>query len=323
MEFGQIAGIDKKVSRLVQGTIMLKKKNAEAGCELLDAVFAAGINAFDTAALYGGGDCERVFGQWLESRGHRDQIFIIGKAAHYSEDRNRVTPFDITADLHDSLARQHTDHIDLFFLHRDDLDVGVGPIVDVLNEHKDAGRIGAFGGSNWSVQRIQEANEYADKHGLAPFTATSPHFSLAVQQEPPWPGCVSLTGDDRAADRQWYTANDMPVFAWASLSTGFLTGRLTRQNAEDMRAEIGPDMARSYYHELNFERLDRVHELAQEKGVSVPQLALAWVIQHSPLDVYPLVGNANAGECSANVKALSIELSEAERDWLNLDSDRR
>lgn len=323
MEFGQIAGIDKKVSRLVQGTIMLKKKDVEAGCDLLDAVFAAGINAFDTAALYGGGDCERVFGQWLESRGHRDELFIIGKAAHYNQHRNRVTPFDITADLHDSLARQHTDHIDLFFLHRDDLDVEVGPIVEILNEHKSAGRIGAFGGSNWSVERTQQANEYADQHGLVPFTATSPHFSLAVQEEPPWPGCVSLTGDERASDRQWYADHEMPIFAWASLSTGFLTGRLTRENAEEMRSQIGPDMARSYYHEPNFERLDRVHELAREKNTTVPQLALAWVIQQPALDVYPLVGNANAEECRANVDALSIELSETERGWLNLESDER
>ena len=323
MEFGQIKGIDKKVSRLVQGTIMLKQNDADAGCDLLDAVFEAGINAFDTAALYGGGGCERVFGKWLESRGHRDEVFIIGKAAHHSQDRKRVTPFDITADLHDSLARQHTDHIDLFFLHRDDVEVEVGPIVEIVNEHHSAGRISAFGGSNWSVERTQQANEYADKHGLVPFTATSPHFSLAVQQEPPWPGCVSLTGDDRASDRQWYADHDMPIFAWASLSTGFLTGRVTRENAEEMRPAIGPDMARSYYHEANFVRLDRVHELANEKGTSVPQLALAWVIQHPSLDVYPLVGSANPEECRANLDALSIELTEAERDWLNLEVDER
>ena len=157
MEYSKVEGIDKKVSRLVQGTIMLTEEDPEKGLELLDAVWEAGYNAFDTAALYGGGTCERVFGQWLEARGVRDEAFIIGKSAHHNRDRRRVTPFDIAADLHDTLARQRTDYTDIHLLHRDDPDVEVGPIVDALNEHLDAGRIRAFGGSNWSPQRIQEA----------------------------------------------------------------------------------------------------------------------------------------------------------------------
>ena len=82
--------------------------------------------------------------------GDRDQIVILTKGAHFNQDRNRVTPFDITSDLFDSLVRLRTDSIDLYLLHRDDPTVPVGPIVEVLNEHKEAGRICAIGGSNWT-----------------------------------------------------------------------------------------------------------------------------------------------------------------------------
>ena len=91
----------------------------------------------------------------------------------------------------------------------------------------------------------------------------------------------------------------------------------------DRNAESVQTLMTIVAHLTAAERLDRVHELAREKNTTVPQLALAWVIQQPALDVYPLVGNANAEECRANVDALSIELSEAERGWLNLESDER
>jgi len=136
MEYGTTAWSDAKISRILQGTIMLTERQKEEGFRLLDAVWETGINAFDTAALYGGGTCERVLGQWMEARGNREDCFVIGKSAHHNRDRPRVTPFDITADLHDSLARQRTEYQDLHLLHRDDPTVEVGPLVEILNEHR-------------------------------------------------------------------------------------------------------------------------------------------------------------------------------------------
>src|SRR5690606_27782491 len=127
------------------------------------------------------------------------------------------TPYDITADLFDSLARMQTDYIDIYLLHRDDPDVPVGPIVEILNEHHQAGRIHAFGGSNWSHERIREANEYAAAHGLTPFVASSPNFSLAEQIQEPWAGCLSIGGRKGAAARDWYRQNQIALFTWSSL----------------------------------------------------------------------------------------------------------
>ena len=150
MNYGRVAGVDKPIARVVQGTVMIRSEEEEKSFALLDEVFEQGGTTFDTAHQYGGGDSERTFGRWAKDRGLRDEIVVIGKGAHHNADRKRVTPFDITADLFDSLARFGFDHVDLYLLHRDDPSVPVGPIVEVLNEHFSEGRIKAFGGSNWT-----------------------------------------------------------------------------------------------------------------------------------------------------------------------------
>ncbi|MEE2657142.1 MAG: aldo/keto reductase [Candidatus Latescibacterota bacterium] len=323
MEYGQPAWSTKEISRILQGTIMLTEEDLRGGFDLLDAVWATGMNAFDTAALYGGGTCERVLGQWMEARGVRDRCFIICKSAHHSGDRRRVTPFDITADMHDSLARQRTDYQDLHLLHRDDPDVEVGPIVEILNEHKAAGRIRAFGGSNWTPQRIEKANEYADKHSMDGFVASSPNFSLADEKEAPWEGCLSISGPSREADREWYLKHHMPLFTWSSLARGFFSGYLTRDNAESLREEIDGSSVASYWNEDNWKRLDRVHELSAEKGASVPQIALAWVLRQPGLDVYALVGARTAEEAKNNTAVFNLTLSNEEMAWLDLRANSR
>ena len=142
--------------------------------QVAHAFHAAGGNCLDTAHLYGDGDNERVVGQWTNERGLRDEIVILGKGAHNSQDRKRVTPYDILSDLHDSLARFKVDSIDLYLLHKDDPEKPVGPIVETLHAAKEAGQIDAYGGSNWSAERVQEANRYAAANGLTPFVASSP-----------------------------------------------------------------------------------------------------------------------------------------------------
>ena len=110
MQYGTVSGSAKKISRLVQGCIMLTRSRKEEGFALLDATRQAGITAYDTAHGYGGGEVDRTLGLWMEERGNRDEVVIIGKGAHHNQDRNRVTPYDIAADLADSLARLRSDY---------------------------------------------------------------------------------------------------------------------------------------------------------------------------------------------------------------------
>jgi len=235
MEYGTIEGMNKKISRILQGTMMLREDDLQRSFNLLDGVWALGVNGFDGAYIYGGGQCERVLGQWLDERGLHDEAVILTKGAHHTRNKNKVTPVDITADLTTSLERCRTNFIDIYVLHRDDPNVAVGPIVETLNEHKAAGRIGLFGGSNWTVPRIQEANEYAYKHNMEPFTVSSPNYSLAEQVKEPWRGCISISGPENEADRAWYAEQNTPLFTWSSLAQGFFSGRFTRETYEDYR----------------------------------------------------------------------------------------
>jgi aryl-alcohol dehydrogenase-like predicted oxidoreductase len=315
MQSNLIPPLTQPVARLVQGTTMLPLLS-EAECfELLDAAVAHGYTTFDTAHVHGQGVAERVFGRWLVSRGLREKIVILGKGGHHNADRARVTPYDITADLHDSLVRMQVEQIDLYLLHRDDLRVPVGPLIEVLNEHQRAGKIVGFGASNWSHQRIDEANTYAAERGLQPFMASSPNFSLTEQRELPWPGCVSISGEAGSAARAWYAAASMPLFTWSSLAGGFLSGRYTRANAATLTSDVDLHTLRCYGSNANFDRLERANELAAGKGVTLPQLALAYVLSQ-PLDCYALVGCRSAAEFRENLEASNLRLTTAEQTWL-------
>jgi aryl-alcohol dehydrogenase-like predicted oxidoreductase len=317
MKYGQVPGIDKQISRLVLGTMLVK---SDEDFRLLDDIFALGCTTFDSAHGYGNGASERTLGRWLETRKAREKVVIITKGAHHNLDRKRVTPFDITSDLYDSLARLNTDYIDLYLLHRDDPAVAVGPIVEVLNEHAKAGRIRAFGGSNWSHTRLQEANDYAAAHGLIPFTASSPQYSLAEQIKEPWDNCISISGPSGLPARTWYLETQMPLFSWSSLAGGFLSGRFNRHNLESAVSALDKLCIESYGSENNFERLDRATMLAAEKGLTVPQIALAYVTSQ-PQNLYAIVGPDHSDKFKENLMAYNVALSFEELRWLNLETD--
>ena len=305
----------KEFAKVVLGTMIIGLNNYEESKALLDDAINLGFNSIDTAWGYGDGDSERALGQWMQERGNREQLFIITKGALHNRDRLKVTPHDITSDLMDSLARLKTDYIDVYLLHRDDTNKPVGPIMDVLNEHHKAGRIRSFGGSNWSTTRIAEANAYAKANGLVPMTASSPNFGLCEQVEDPWGlGCLTISGPNEAASRLFYKEQDMPVFAYSSLGRGMLSGRVNRDNYREV---LDNAALKAYAHEVNFQRLDRARSLAKEKGVTVPQIGLAYVLNQQ-FKVFPIVGAACKQELTEAAAATDIVLSGEEIDWLDL-----
>ena len=307
MTYGQVNGVGKPVARIVHGTTMLTTDALEQGMDLLDGVFAAGGTAFDSAWNYGGGDCERVLGAWMERRGNREQVVILTKGCHPNQDRVRVTPADLTSDLMDSLARLRTDYVDLYLLHRDDPTLPVDAIVATMAEHHAAGRIHAYGGSNWSVPRIEEANAYAARNGLPAFAASSPNYSLAVQLRAPWAGCLSIGGPEAAGDRDWYRRTQLPLFSWSSLAGGFFSGRFGRDKP---RPDSGREVlsADTYCSEGNFDRLEAAQAIGRAHGVSAARVALAYIMQ-TGLDVYPIAASATPGEFADNAAALELKLS--------------
>lgn len=320
MKYENLEDIKTPVSRIVFGTALPAMIKGENVNDLLDSIYAEGITTFDTAENYG--LSEISLGTWMKARKNRDKIVIISKGCH-PYGRDRVTPEDLKQDIEQSFERLHTDYIDIYMLHRDDQKVDVGPIVEILNEYKKAGKIGRFGGSNWTVERMEQANEYAYKHGLVPFTVSEPNFGLCDQIGDPWgggSGCVTISGPAHQEDRDWYAKNDIPVFAYSSLGRGMFSGRVKSNDIEGAKSILDPNAVKGYCYPENFERLARVEKLAASKNRTVPQIALAWVLNQD-FDVFPLVSASKAEWMASNLEALDISLSKEEVEWLDLRRD--
>ena len=315
MKYSHVPGVTKPISRLVQGTVMVSSDRLDASFALLDGLFELGCNAFDTAHVYGSGDNERTVGRWIRERGIRDKVVVIGKGAHPYDGRKRVAPRYIAQDISESLDRFGFDSVDLYLLHRDDESVPVGEIVDVLDENRKAGRIAAFGGSNWSHLRIAEANEYAKKLGRTTFAASSPQFGLAWWTTPPWDDCVTVGGPQGQEAVSWYRENEVVLFPWSSLGGGLFSGRFTRNNLDSFEEYLEKLCAKCYGHEENFRRFDRAEILSKEIGASPAQVALAWLF-HQNVQVFPLVGCSSPKEFAENARTLDIELTREQIGFL-------
>ena len=299
-------GEAKQIARIVCGTMIEGVTNRlTQGLALFDDYFERGGNAFDTAHIYG---TEPIVAHWLQTRGVRDDVTLIVKGAHTPH----CTPAALTRQLDESLENLGIECADIYMLHRDNLQVPVGEFVDVLNQHKNAGRIRVFGGSNWSLERLQQANEYARTQGLQGMQVASNNFSLARMVEAPWSGGVSSSD---AQSRVWFEQNGVSLFAWSSQARGFFA-RADREFTAD------EELVRCWYSDENFERLRRAQELAREKNVSPVVIAAAYVLAQ-PFPIYALIGPRALRETRDSMAALSVKLTPDEVKWLNLESDAR
>jgi len=295
--------LNREVSRLGMGSMIFCPDARDLVFELLDTFHARGGNLIDAAQVYYGGLSEKAIGMYFGERGNRADWVLIDKGC---EQRSNVHRQGIRDAIACNLERVQTDAIDLWMSHRDNPETPVEEIIDTLNEEVQAGRIRAFGGSNWTVKRLREANEYALRNGLIPMAASSPHVCLTTAKEPFWADCTQASDEDVA----WYAGQDMVVFAWSSQGRGFF---LDSSGSDDSSG----DLPRVYHNKANFEKLRRARELAAEKGVEPIQIALAYVL-NLPAPIAALVGPASVAEIDSCVAASSLALTPEELDWLAL-----
>jgi aryl-alcohol dehydrogenase-like predicted oxidoreductase len=283
--------------------------------ELADCYRDAGGNFFDTAHCYcfwtpGGAGCsERELGRYIKSRGCRDEVVIATKGAHppmdgYRDDEDYMTAGRIAADIDDSLSRLAVDTIDLYWLHRDDPRVEAGAIVEMLNGEVKRGRIRAFGGSNWTSQRFDEANRYARERGLDGFAASQPRWSLLAyepqtEEERLQPAAVVHVQDE---DRRWHEASQMAVIPYGPTGNGFFATHGERPERRGTPA--------------NLERLRRVMSLADGLGATANQVALAWLLCQ-PFPVIPILGTSKVDHLRDALGAEGIDLTPEQRDSLD------
>jgi predicted dehydrogenase/aryl-alcohol dehydrogenase-like predicted oxidoreductase len=300
----EIPGVPLPVSRLVIGCD--NRDTPAEGAIMWDAWIGAGGNAFDTAFVYGGGRHEAVLGQWIASRGVEKEIVVIAKGAHTPY----CVPDALGAQLDMSLDRLRLDHAPIYIMHRDNPDVPVGEFVDALTRLYEAGRIGIWGGSNWTTRRFAEACDYAaSQGGLVPAILNN-NLSIAVMERPVWPGCISSNDPETLA---FLRQRGVVHLSWSSQARGyFLPEELRDRLPLDTRPETCFGGAR------NAERRRRAEELAARRGVSPNNVALAWVLAQ-PFPSLALIGPRSPGEIASALPALTVPLTPEEVAWLNLE----
>jgi len=186
-----LPGLPRPVSRLVLGT---DHAHINPDWEkVADAFVEQGGNCLDTAYVYGSGQAESAVGKWIHDRKLKDELMLIVKGAHTPD----CNPHSISLQLTQSLKRLRVERAPIYIMHRDNPEITVEEFVDVLDQLSRTGLIGIFGGSNWSLDRVDQANAYAQRRGRKGFRVISNQFSLAEMVEPIW-HCLLYTSD--AAD---------------------------------------------------------------------------------------------------------------------------
>ncbi|HEY0867288.1 MAG TPA: aldo/keto reductase [Fimbriimonas sp.] len=297
MKYGNVPHLDKPVPRIVCGTDFLMSQPPGESFRALDAYWEAGGRCFDSAFVYGANS--NILGAWTGSRGVRNEVMHFDKGCHPGGGRLRVTREDLRNDLRANHERLGVGFTDFFVLHRDNPEVPVGEIVDWLNEAKDEGLIGVFGGSNWHHTRIQEANEYAQRTGKQGFSLNNPNLSLAKVNEPMWKDAYTI--DD--GGRKWHAETGFPLFAWSSMARGYFA------SVDD------GDVKRVYDNMASRARRSRATELGRKYGATPAQVALAWVL-NQPGSMFALCGLRNVDNVFQNVEALDLALAPEELRWL-------
>jgi aryl-alcohol dehydrogenase-like predicted oxidoreductase len=259
-----------------------------------------GLSAFDLAASYQAGGTERLFGLWMKQRGKRSDLFLSTKGGHPLPviAPHRLSRAALESDLHASLKRLRTDHVDLYFLHRDDRVTPLEEIVETLLNFQRDGKVLALGVSNWHHTRIDALRQAFLAAGSAPPIWSSPQFSCVAWTRPPWPGCVSISDDGPA--QTYMKEQGLTVLAWSPLAGGYLA------------SQKGNPV---YDTPQNRARRERLGHWAKEQGISIELAALAW-LKSAPFTVIPTVAARRIEHMEANLRGAGLRMSEQQRSQI-------
>jgi len=310
MTYGNIELLPMPASRIVFGTAVDPMTAGENADALLDGAVARGINFFDCARSYG--RAEEVLGGWIQRRGNREKVIVLTKCGDIRNGVVKVNRQVIMEQLETSLKTLKTDYIDIFLLHRDDPETPIGEIMETLYEAKRQEKIRLFGVSNWTVNRIREGNLYALQNRIEDFSVSSPNYGLALQMDDLWGGgCVSIAGPKHLNDRIWYTGTQMPVIAYSSLGRGFFSGKFRSDDPEGARRVLDSYAQKGYLYPENLQRLKRAEEMAQQKGLTVPEIAMRYLFA-SPMNLFAVVSTTKPERLDSHIEAAANPLTPEE-----------
>jgi aryl-alcohol dehydrogenase-like predicted oxidoreductase len=297
------------VTRLCLGTMLMGDKTPpDEAHRMLDRFVAAGGNFIDTADTYIDGESERTLAPWLAGR--RDEVVVATKVRFAVSDPGGegLAPDRIRAACDASLKRLGIDVIDLYQVHAPDPSVPLEDTLEALDGLVRAGKVRAIGASNYPAWLLAWAVALQDRNGWAPFVSLQPQYSLVERSIE-----VEILPFCRAAG--------LGVLPWGPLGAGFLTGKYSRDSEppEGSRmAEATDDLEEARHRraiERNFAVVDEAEAIAAERGATVSQVAIAWLLGE-PGVVAPIVGPRTFEQLEDLLGAADLRLSDEERERL-------
>ncbi|WP_144925742.1 aldo/keto reductase [Halorubrum salsamenti] len=276
----------------------------EEGKAIVERALELGVNFFDTANMYSNGESERVLGEALE--GHREESVVATKAYFQMDESNPhsggLSRKAIEQELENSLDRLGTETIDLYQIHRWDYDTPIEETLAALDDAVRRGKVRHIGASSMWAHQFAEALHASDREGYERFATMQNHYNLAYREEEReiLPFCEK---------------EGIGVMPWSPLARGYLT-RPHEDVDATLRGETEDHLYEHPYREGGGPAVnERVAELADEKGVKMAQIALAWLFHKEWVDT-PIVGTTSVEHLEDAVEALDIDLSESDIEWL-------
>jgi aryl-alcohol dehydrogenase-like predicted oxidoreductase len=271
----------------------------EGAKDMVERSLEAGVNFFDTADGYSGGQSETMLGELLGKR--RQDVVIATKVGFRTGDaitQAGLSRRHILASCDGSLKRLNTDYIDLYIVHKEDPFTPIEETLEALNDLVRSGKVRYIGFSNWSAWKAATALQIQKTNGWAQFTSGQMHYSL-------------LTRDVEHDVVPFMRYAGLGMNVWSPLAGGFLSGKYTRENLQNVDNRLsGPDFL-PIDKELGFKVVERMREIAAKYKASVAQVALAWLLA-KPVVSSIIIGASKIHQLEDNLKAVEVKLDEAE-----------
>lgn len=310
MQYNNLGKTGMKVSRLCLGMMSYGSKSwrewvlteEEAG-PFVKRALDAGINFFDTADVYSLGESEKITGNLLRHFGVRRENVIVATKVNgqMSSDINDkgLSRKHILDSIDKSLQRLQMDYVDLYQIHRWDYETPIEETLEALNDIVRAGKARYIGASSMFAWQFAKALNTSEKHGWAKFVSMQDHYNLAYREEEREmiPLCID---------------QGIGIIPWSPMARGFFAGNRKRGGGgETTRAQSDPFANELYFRTEDFDVADRVAEVAQERGVTGSQIALAWILS-KPYVHSPIIGATKMDHLDQAIAALDIRLSDEE-----------
>ena len=266
------------------------------GFSVLDAYIEAGGNFIDTADIYSLGESETVIGRWMKQRGTRDRVIIATKVGmEMAPGKKGLSRKHIFESVEGSLKRLQTDVIDLYQAHRDDPETPLEETMQAFNELVKQGKVRYIGASNYSAERLVEAQKISQQHGYARYESLQPLYNLVEREE--YEGALQQVSVEQG----------IGVIPYFSLARGFLSGKY-RPNQELPKSPRAEGVKKLYMNERGFAILAAIDQVAARHNVNATQVSLAWLMAQPGITA-PIASGTSPAQVAELMRSTEMKLT--------------